>query len=112
VENTQAKFSIEHLVNFVRHCYKVDSLIVDTIIVEQHKPLAENFTFHITCTFNVTFCTYEMVSCYISHIPFIFHTDYVYFLHVNYVYFSFYILPAQIHPSAFHENISLYCKNC
>ena len=35
----QAKFSIEHLVNFVRQCYKVDLLIVDTIIEEQYNAL-------------------------------------------------------------------------
>ena len=31
----QAKFSIENLVNFVRQCYKVDLLNVDTNIEEE-----------------------------------------------------------------------------
>ena len=34
-----AKISIENLVNFIRQCYKVDLLIVDTIIEEQYNAI-------------------------------------------------------------------------
>ena len=35
----QAKLSIEHQINFVRQCYKIDLLIVATIIEEQYNAL-------------------------------------------------------------------------